>query len=234
MKNKDYKTIAIIPAGGRGTRFDSSLPKQYVKVNGKEIIAYTLEVFQQSHLIDEIIISAEEEFFKLLKEMKLKYNLTKITGIVKGGATRQESVNNALSAIKNPQPDDLVAVHDAARPMLLLETLTGAINYAKEKGNAVVAFKIHDTLFEGEKIVEKYLNRDKIYSVQTPQIFPYTQLRKAMDLAIKENFNGTDESSLVFRSSKKVNIFEGKPDNIKITSQNDLTLFKFFLNFKNK
>ncbi len=234
MKDKDYRIIAIIPAGGRGTRLGSPLPKQYLKVNGKEIIAYTLEVFQNSDLIDEIIVAAEKSFFPLLNELKEKYGLTKVSRIVEGGATRQDSVNNALLAIENVKPKDLIVVHDAARPNLKQETLEKAVTFAREKGNAVVASKVSDTLLQGDSTVQDYLDREKVFAVQTPQIFPYEQIRSAMDKAIKENFTGTDESSLVFRASYKVNIFEGNPDNFKITSETDLTLFEFFLKLKTK
>ncbi len=228
------KTYALIPAGGKGLRLGSEIPKQYLKIKGKEIIAYTLEVFQLSNLIDEIIIAAEENFFPLLEEIKTKYGLAKITRIVKGGTTRQDSVLNALNSIAKPKYDDLIVVHDAARPLLDLETLNKAIAFAKEKGNAVTAVKINDTLFEGSKTVERFLDREKIYSVQTPQIFPYSQLKEAMEKAYAENFQGTDESSLVFRTSNKVNIFTGKSNNLKITSENDLALFEFFLNLNFK
>ncbi len=228
------KTYAIIPAGGVGRRFGSSIPKQYVKVKGKEIIAYTLEAFQKSELIEGIVIAAEESFFELLEEVKEEYGFTKIKKVVKGGNTRQDSVYNALSSLENCEREDLIAVHDAARPMLSVELLENAILFAQEKGNAVVASKVHDTVFEGGERVEKFLDREKIYTVQTPQIFSYGILKEAMEKARAENFYGTDESSLVFRVSEAVNIFPNDSWNIKITSKFDLALFEFFLNFKNK
>ncbi len=112
------KTFAIIPAGGKGKRGGTETPKQYLKFHDKELIAYTLDVFQNNNLIDEIIISAKSDFFSLLNEIKEKYNLTKISQIVEGGEERQDSVYNALKSI-NADDNDLIAVHDAARPCFL-------------------------------------------------------------------------------------------------------------------
>ena len=111
------RVFAIIPAGGKGKRSGTETPKQYLEFHGKELIVYTLEVFQKNNLVDEIIISAEPTYFSLLEEIKKKYNLTKISNIVEGGEERQDSVYNALKSIK-ANDDDLIAVHDAARPLL--------------------------------------------------------------------------------------------------------------------
>ncbi|MCW8961673.1 MAG: 2-C-methyl-D-erythritol 4-phosphate cytidylyltransferase, partial [Ignavibacteriaceae bacterium] len=131
------KVYAVIPAGGKGKRGGTETPKQYIRFHGKELIVYTLEVFQQNNLVDEIIISAEPAYFSLLEEIKNKFHLTKITKIVEGGEERQDSVNSALKSI-NADDNDLIAVHDAARPLLPESILTKAINTAKDKGNALV------------------------------------------------------------------------------------------------
>ena len=136
----------------------------------RNLIVYTLEVFQKNNLVDEIIIAAEPPYFSLLNKITKDYNLTKITQIIEGGEERQDSVNNALKAIKADE-DDLIAVHDAARPLLSDSILTKAINTAKEKGNALVCLKARDTLLKGDKIVKEYVDRSEMYYVQTPQIF---------------------------------------------------------------
>lgn len=222
------KVYAVIPAGGKGTRSGSSIPKQYVRFNKKELIVYTLEVFQQNKLIDEIVISADTSRFRLLNTLKQKYKLTKITGIVEGGKERQDSVYKGLCSLRCNK-NDLVVVHDAARPLLPGDVLTNAILLAKRKGNALVCIKAKDTLVKGSSTVSSYLNRNEIYYVQTPQIFRYADLMKAMDKAIKENFTGTDESMLVARTGKKINIVEGSVFNFKITTAEDFKLFKKLL-----
>lgn len=225
------KVIAIIPAGGKGLRAGNAgkkgvaTPKQYLRINNKEIIAYTLQAFQKNKLIKEIIIAAEPYYFDLLIRIINKYKFKKVKLIVEGGETRQHSVYNALLSA-DAKENDLIVVHDAARALLPEEVLTNSIKCAKEKGNALVCIKAKDTLIKTKKYVEEYLNRDEVYYVQTPQIFKYKDLLKAMRQAFRENFIGTDESMLVQRIGKKINIVEGSVFNFKITTPEDIKLFE--------
>jgi len=224
------KVIAIIPAGGKGLRAGNAdkkgiaTPKQYLRVNNKELIAYTLETFQKNKFINEIIIAAEPTYFDLLVKIINKYRFRKVKLIVEGGQTRQHSVYNALLS-SDANENDLIVVHDAARVLLPNEVLSNAIKTAKGKGNALVCIKAKDTLIKATKYVEEYLNRDEVYYVQTPQIFKYKDLLKAMNKAFKENFIGTDESMLVQKIGKKINLVEGSVFNFKITTQEDIELF---------
>ena len=219
------KTFVIIPAGGKGKRGGTETPKQYLRFHGKELIVYTLEVFQKNNLVDEIIISAEQPYHTLLNKIAKDYNLTKISQLVEGGEERQDSVYNALKAIK-ADDGDLVAVHDAARPMLSDSILTRAINTAKEKGNALVCLKARDTLLKGDHIVKEYVDRTEIYYVQTPQIFKYKDLKKAMKKAYEKNFIGTDESMLIKEIGININIVEGSMMNFKVTTATDIEIFE--------
>ena len=229
------KTFAIIPAGGKGKRGGTETPKQYLKFHGKELIVYTLEVFQKNDLVDEIIISAEPEYYSLLNEIKDKYNLSKISKIVEGGEERQDSVYNALKSIEAEGAsskdyarlnDDLIAVHDAARPLLPENILTNAIKTAREKGNSLVCLKARDTLLKGDNFVREYVDRSEMYYVQTPQIFKYGDLMKAMKKAYEKNFIGTDESMLVKELGIDINIVEGSMLNFKITTATDIEMFE--------
>jgi len=219
-------TIAVIPAGGKGIRSGNAAPKQYLKFNDKELIVYTLDIFQQNKMIDEIIISAEGNYINLLNDLKEKYNLSKVSKVVEGGDTRQDSVYNALKSLTDAADYDLIAVHDAARPLLPHEVLTDAVQTAKQKGNALVCIKAKDTLIKGNKVVESFLERDEVYYVQTPQIFPYSILMKAMKNAYENNFIGTDESMLVRQIGEKVNIVEGSVYNFKVTTADDIKMFE--------
>jgi 2-C-methyl-D-erythritol 4-phosphate cytidylyltransferase len=219
------KTFVIIPAGGKGKRGGTATPKQYIRFHGKELIVYTLEVFQKCNLIDEIIIAAEPPYFSLLNKIIKDYNLTKITQIVEGGEERQDSVNGALKSIK-ADDNDLIAVHDAALPLLPESILTRAINTAKEKENALVCLKARDTLLKGDKIVREYVDRTEIYYVQTPQIFRYKDLVKAMKKAYEKNFIGTDESMLIKELGIEINIVEGSILNFKVTTTTDIEMFE--------
>lgn len=219
------KTFAIIPAGGKGKRGGTETPKQYLKFQGKELIVYTLEVFQKNDLVDEIIIAAETPYFSILNKIKKDYNLTKISQVIEGGEERQDSVYNALKSIKS-NDDDLIAVHDAARPLLPDNILIKAINTAKEKGSALVCLKARDTLLKGDKIVKEYIDRSEIYYVQTPQIFKYGDLMNAMKKAYEKNFIGTDESMLIKELGIDINIVEGSMLNFKVTTATDIEMFE--------
>ncbi len=219
------RTFAIIPAAGKGNRSGFSVPKQYLKFNGKELIAHTLDVFQKNKLIDEIIIAAHSDYFDLLKKIKKKYKLTKISQIVNGGKERQDSVYNALHAI-DADKNDLVAVHDAARPLLTQKILTNSIITAGKKGNALVCIKAKDTLITGTDIVESYIARENVYYVQTPQVFRYKDLMKAMKIAYVSNFYATDESMLIKNLGIKITIVEGSTKNLKITTVDDVSLLR--------
>lgn len=225
------KVIAIIPAGGKGLRAGSAdkmgiaTPKQYLRINGKELIAYTLETFQKNKLIDKIIIAAEPDYFDLLIRIVKKYKFSKVKLIVEGGETRQHSVYNALLS-SQAENNDLIVVHDAARALLPNAVLSDSIEVAKTKGNALVCIRAKDTLIKAKKYVEEYLNREEVYYVQTPQIFKYQDLLKAMNKAFKENFIGTDESMLVKKLGKKINIVEGSVFNFKVTTKEDIEMFE--------
>ena len=219
------KCTAIIPSGGVGSRFNSPIPKQYVKVLGKELIVYTLEIFQKSKLVDNIIIPANESYFELLHQIKDKYNFSKISGIVKGGKERQDSVYNGLIS-EDFESDDLIIVHDAARPLLSEKLLEKAINSAYTYDSIVVAIGARDTLFKKENDKLRYIDRSKIYYAQTPQIFRYNILNDSFFNAAKTNFRATDESMLVANANFNVEIVEGEYKNFKITTEVDMLTFE--------
>lgn len=225
------KTFAIIPAAGKGKRSGLSIPKQYLKFDNKELIVYTLEVFQKNKSVDEIIVAAHPDYFALLEKIRKKYKLTKISKIVKGGKERQDSVFNALKEI-NADKNDLVAIHDAARPLLPQKILTDAVNIAHKKGNALVCIKAKDTLIKGTDIVESYIDREEVFYVQTPQVFRYKDLMRAMEAGYAADFYATDESMLIQNLGIKINIVTGSISNFKITDQDDLGFLRKCLKSK--
>ncbi|NMB83547.1 MAG: 2-C-methyl-D-erythritol 4-phosphate cytidylyltransferase [Ignavibacteria bacterium] len=219
------KVIAVIPSGGIGKRTSHSLPKQYIHVNGKEIIAYTLEKFQRCSVIDQIVVSAKKEFFSLIKGIKEKYGITKLLDPVEGGNERQYSVFNAVKSL-SAKDDDIILIHDAVRPLVSEEIIKSSVKYAKESGGAVVAIKAKDTLMKGKDSVNSYIDRSEIYYVQTPQVFRYNIFVEAIKKAEQANLLGTDESMLVFEAGYKVKIVPGSSFNFKITSDEDILLFE--------
>ncbi len=184
-------------------------------------------VFQQSNLVDEIIVASQKEYFDLITDIKKRFGFTKLSKIVEGGKERQDSVFNALKSI-SADKDDIIVVHDAARPILSSSILKESIYTAKKYGAAVVAIKAKDTLFKGNDSVVNYIDRNEFFYAQTPQVFKYEILFNAMKKAEIENFTGTDESMLVHRAGYNVKIVEGSSLNFKITTNDDLKLFEKF------
>ncbi|HZW40341.1 MAG TPA: 2-C-methyl-D-erythritol 4-phosphate cytidylyltransferase [Ignavibacteriaceae bacterium] len=215
----------VIPAGGKGVRSGFNIPKQYVKISGKELIAYTIDVFQKNKKVNDITIAAAKGYFEILNKIVKKYNFNKVTNIIEGGSERQDSVFNALTSLIISN-DDFVIVHDAARPLISQKILNQSIEDAIKFGNSVVCIKAKDTLLKGNEKVEKYVDRKDMFYVQTPQIFRYSDLMKAMNKAKKQNFYGTDESMLIKKYIGVVHITEGSSSNFKITSKEDIELFK--------
>ena len=219
------RTFAIIPAGGKGLRSGSSVPKQYLKINGNELIAYTLSTFQRSSLVNNIVIAAEKKFHNRLSKIIKENNFSKINLIIEGGKTRQNSVFNCIKKI-NADKEDLIIVHDAARPLLELKVLNNAINFAIKEGNAVVSIKAKDTLVVGNQFIKNYVDRNEINYLQTPQIFKYKDFLRAINYSERNSFVGTDESSLMKKIGKKIHLVEGSSMNIKITTKDDLKIFR--------
>ncbi len=216
---------AIIPAAGSGSRFGGPLPKQFVEVDGKPLLAYTLDVFEQSRLVDGILVAVSPDFLALRDQLMQRYGYKKLLPFTEGGAERQETVYKALSSL-NCEPDDIIAVHDAARPLLPGNVLDAVLRSASETGSSVVGLKRPDTVVYQEGGIMKYLDRQALISVQTPQVFRYSVLLKALTTAVTDRFSGTDESMLVHRTGTEVHFTEGSPLNFKVTTTEDLELFR--------
>ena len=222
------KTFAIITAAGSGSRFSSGkneTPKQFIKLNGKPVILYSLEVFQKSRLIDEIFISANYKYFDLLHSMAVKNKITKLTTLVEGGKTRFNSVKNAFLRI-NSKPGDLILIHDAARPNITKKFIEELLTSALKFGEVVPGLKISETVKKEKKgIITGTVDRNNLWTVQTPQVFRYEVLKKSYLKAGRKNYF-TDESALAENAGFKVRIIKGSRDNIKITTEEDLRILK--------
>jgi len=222
------KTFVIIPSAGLGKRFESKIPKQFLKINGIEILVHTLLKFQNAKAVDEIIISSHKDFVTRTEKLIKKYNLTKVKRIVIGGKERQDSVYAAFKTL-DAKDNDLVCVHDAVRPVIKSSEIDELIDFAKKKKSVIAAKKAVDTIKVGKQFVEQTLDRNKIWIVQTPQIFVHKILRKAFDEAWRDNFYGTDEASIVERIGEKVYFYQVRSDNRKITLPEDLRITRFLL-----
>jgi 2-C-methyl-D-erythritol 4-phosphate cytidylyltransferase len=214
-------TTAIIVAAGSGSRFRSDTPKQFLEINGKSVLAYSIEKFQSAPSVDSIVIVlAPDQVFD-------SSSFSKITKIVAGGPTRAASVRNGLDATDA----DIVAVHDGARPLVTVDEIERTIAKAKQTGAACLVAPVTDTIksIRGEEIADT-LDRTKLRRALTPQVFKIEVLKKAFE-GVDLNESVTDECYLVEKLGHPIAIVEGSSSNIKITHPEDLILAESLLRF---
>lgn len=214
----------VIVAAGTGSRMKMGINKQFIKLEGKEIIAYTIEKFYNNSNIEDIVVVVKEdesEFFK--KEILDKYNFKNIK-IAYGGKERQDSVYNGLKSLD--KKCDVVLIHDGARPFVSDKIIDNCIEEVKEHKAIVVGVPVKDTIkvIDNDKNIVDTPNRSVLWAVQTPQTFDYNILIDAYKDAFKSGFYGTDDAMLVERIGYKVKMVEGSYNNIKITTQEDLSV----------
>lgn len=214
----------VIVAAGTGSRMNMGINKQFIKLEGKEIIAYTIEKFYNNSNIEDIVVVVKEdesEFFK--KDILDKYNFKNVK-IAYGGKERQDSVYNGLKLLD--EKCDVVLIHDGARPFVSDKIIDKSIEEAKEHKAIVVGVPVKDTIkvIDNDKNIVDTPNRSVLWAVQTPQTFDYNILIDAYKDAFKNKFYGTDDAMLVERIGYKVKMLEGSYNNIKITTQEDLNI----------
>ena len=214
----------VIVAAGTGSRMNMGINKQFIKLEGKEIIAYTIEKFYNNSNIEDIVVVVKEdesEFFK--KEILDKYNFKNVK-IAYGGKERQDSVYNGLKLLD--EKCDVVLIHDGARPFVSDKIIDKSIEEAKEHKAIVVGVPVKDTIkvIDNDKNIVDTPNRSVLWAVQTPQTFDYNILIDAYKDAFKNKLYGTDDAMLVERIGYKVKMLEGSYNNIKITTQEDLNI----------
>ena len=217
------KVSAIIPAAGQGARLGGPVPKQFLHLNGKPILSHTLEVFQNSGLVDSIVLAVPENELERTRGQWLN-NPPLVKKIVAGGKQRQDSVFNGFKELD--ADTDIVLVHDGVRPFISAAMIREILAAAAEHGAAITAIPVNDTIKEanGESFVERTLDREKLRRVQTPQAFQYGLLKKAFAKARADSYYGTDEGSLIEYIREPVKIISGSEFNIKITRPEDLIL----------
>ena len=218
---------AVIVAGGKGTRMASDIKKQYLELNGKAVLAHTIDQFENCPMIDEIIIVTGADEVKYCTEhIWKKYGFSKIKSVVPGGKERQDSVYNGLLGIS--PSTQIVLIHDGARPLIRREQIEASIEGALETGACVVGVPIKDTvkICDQNQIILETPSRDTLWAVQTPQTFRYDWILQAYQEGIKNNLQVTDDAMMVEALGYPVKMIKGYYDNIKITTPEDLVIAK--------
>lgn len=211
-------TSAIIPAAGSGLRFGEK--KQLKEINGMPLIHYTLLPFISSKMIDEIIIAVSKDDINIINSVVKTINSTKPMIIVEGSSTRQGSIKNALKEINDQSK--CICIHDAVRPFIQKELIEKTISSLRDCDAVIVGNKSTDTLKEvSNNVITNTIDREKIWQVQTPQVFLKNALLSAYSYADKENIIGTDDAILLEKAGFEVKIINDRSINFKITTKED-------------
>ncbi|AWZ49469.1 2-C-methyl-D-erythritol 4-phosphate cytidylyltransferase [Clostridiaceae bacterium 14S0207] len=222
--------IAIILAGGSGTRMGSDIPKQFIDIYGKPLIIHTIEAFDINPNIDYIAVICKNEFKEDLTIWIRKYGISKVRWIVDGGNTRQESVYNGINQLSDfCSNQDIVVIHDAARPLISQRIINENIESAKINKAVDTVIPTTDTIIRSidGSVIEEVPVRRELYLGQTPQSFEYALIKKAHEEAKKENnLNATDDCQLVLKIGNKVSLVKGDKLNFKVTTFEDLLILK--------
>lgn len=210
----------IIPAAGQGKRMGAGKNKLLLEVNQRPILIHTLMIFEEDEQCEGIILAISPEDEMEFRELITRYHIHKITAITFGGKERQQSVYNGLKAARQT---GIILVHDGARPFVQLANIHALIHATEQYGAAVLAVPMKDTIkrVHDNEVIET-VERSSLWAIQTPQAFRVSILLAAHEAAIKSQFIGTDDASLVEQMNVPVKIVEGSYDNIKLTTIEDL------------
>lgn len=216
---------AVVPAAGVGSRMQAEIPKQYLTINNKSILEHTVDKLSSMPELATILlaINPDDTLFSTQQ-----FNSDKVQTTA-GGKERADSVLNALLALEVLQPD-WVLVHDAARPIVHIDDIRKLIAncFAKQQGG-ILAAKVKDTIKRGQQYSEETVPRAELWHALTPQLFPYQALKNALSICLEESKLITDEASAMELQGEPVLLVEGRSDNIKITTPEDLRLAAFLL-----
>lgn len=223
----------IILAGGVGSRLKSVIPKQFIEINGCPIIAHTIRNFECNPQVDNIIIVCLENWIDYAKDIIKKYKFSKVSSVIAGGSTGHISTRNGIYSLKESlSDDDFVIIHDAARPIVSQEVINDLLDVAKKNGNACSAVSCYETvlLTENRTSGKEQIDRNRIIRVQTPQCYRYGLIRSLYEQADRDKRDDFVYAN-VLALNYGVEIFfsKGTNNNLKITTKEDIALFKALL-----
>ena len=235
---------AVVLSAGTGKRMKSDIPKQYMLLDGKPVIYYSLKAFQESPVSQIVLVCGKNDIAYCTKEIVQKYNLTKVSAIVAGGKERHHSVYEGLKAIRGAE---YVLIHDGARPMVDGEIIDRMIEGVRKEQACVAAMPVKDTIKLADRngYVEHTPDRSLLWQIQTPQAFSYPLIKSAYETILDEGRRqdaGIDDSVVItddamaaeLVTGRKVRLIEGSYKNIKITTPEDIGVAEFFLQSRKK
>ena len=231
------KKVAIILAGGVGNRTGQDIPKQFLNVNDKPIIIYTLEAFQKNPAVDEIEVVCKEGWHDILWAYANQFNITKLKYVITGGVTSQDSIKLGIFNLEDKlKKKDMVIIHDGVRPMVDEEVLSDVIAVCEKYGNAVTSLPYNEQIFvvdeKDPNTTKKYVPRSTLRRVSTPQAYMFGEIDDAYHEAYEKNIgigNGTYANTLMADLGKTLHFASGSDKNIKITTRDDIEIFKAYV-----
>lgn len=228
-------TIAVIIAGGSGHRMGQSIPKQFIHVNDKPVLIYTLENFQRHPQIDAIEVVCIDGWHDMVWAYAKQFNISKLKWVVSGGTTGQESIRNGVYNLEGKcDDDDIVIIHDGIRPLVEEAVLSDVIVKCKEHGNAVSSMPYNEQIFviKDEETTEKYIPRETLRRVVTPQAYKFRKLDDAYHEAFEKEigiYGSSYTNTMMVELGETLYFAAGSDKNIKLTTKDDLELFKGYL-----
>ena len=225
---------ALILAAGSGTRMgNTDKPKQFLPIYGTPLMVHTVEAFEMHESIDGIVIVTNDNYVDQVKVWCKQYDLSKVKAVVSGGDSRQKSVYNGLLSLKNYlTDDDIVLIHDAARPLISSKIISDNISECLVSGAVDTVIKASDTIIcsKDDKTIDNIPNRNELYQGQTPQTFKFSLILKAHEMSLNNVItNVTDDAKLVLSLGNKVSLVNGSKQNFKVTTFDDLMMLKALL-----
>lgn len=223
------RCTAIIMAAGKGKRMQTAVSKQFLPVCGKEILAWTVDVFEKSPLVDNILLMASADGKEDVQHLWDNYGWKKVAAVLEGGKERQNSVANGLAAVG--EDTDIVLIHDGVRPFVTEEMIADSIVAAQAYGGAVIGVPAKDTIkvCSADGMAVETPDRSTLWQIQTPQTFQRSLIVDAYEKAEKDGFLGTDDASVAEFAGHQVKVVMGSYRNIKITTKEDLVIAEAFL-----
>lgn len=229
--------IAVILAGGQGNRMGLEIPKQFYSVHGKPILIYTLEEFQRHPQIDAIEVVCIDGWIDAVDSFAKQYGITKLKWIVPGGDTCQESIRNGVYHLEGKAgAGDTVIIHDGIRPLVEPSVLTDVIGKCQKYGNAVTALPYYEQIFlvdeDDESVTTRYIPRERLRRVSTPQAYQFALLNQKYHEAFEKGIGihgSSYTNTMMVELGVALHFAAGSEKNIKLTTREDLELFKAYL-----
>lgn len=229
--------IAVVIAGGVGSRMAQDIPKQFLNVNDKPVLIYTLEGFQRHPMIDAIELVCIDGWEEIAKAYARQFNIDKLKWVVKGGNSAQESIRNGVYNLeKIANDDDVIIIHDGIRPMIDSFVLSDVIKICNEKGNAVTSLPYNEQIFkidpEDPSSTTEYIPRETLRRVSTPQAYKFGLLDKSYHKAFEEEigiYGSSYTNTMMVELGERLYFAAGSDKNIKLTTKDDLETFKAYL-----